>query len=148
MSNIIETLPAQSANKKRSVVVAGHRTSVSLENIFWDHLRRIARVRRMSVNELVTEIDRGRNGSLSSAIRVFVLKDLRGSLVGIPGVHARMGQGMFEQRAVGKPVAQRTLHLVQAGSPHHHSTESNIRLNRVAWIQRQGFSQPADPSVE
>jgi predicted DNA-binding ribbon-helix-helix protein len=78
MSNIIETLPAQSANKKRSVVVAGHRTSVSLENIFWDHLRRIARVRRMSVNELVTEIDRGRNGSLSSAIRVFVLKDLRG----------------------------------------------------------------------
>lgn len=78
MSDIFETLPRQSANKKRSVVVAGHRTSVSLENIFWEHLRKIARARRMSVNELVTEIDRNRDGSLSSAIRVFVLKELRG----------------------------------------------------------------------
>jgi predicted DNA-binding ribbon-helix-helix protein len=77
MSNVIESPPNQSANKKRSVVVAGHRTSVSLENVFWEHLRKIARARRMSVNELVTEIDRGRDGSLSSAIRVYVLQDLR-----------------------------------------------------------------------
>lgn len=77
MEDIIESLPRQSANKKRSVVVAGHRTSVSLENVFWDHLRKVARERRMSVNELVTEIDRSRDGSLSSAIRVYVLNDLR-----------------------------------------------------------------------
>ncbi|MBO6785116.1 MAG: ribbon-helix-helix domain-containing protein [Alphaproteobacteria bacterium] len=77
MDSIIESLPRQSANKKRSVVVSGHRTSVSLENVFWDHLRKIAKDRRMSVNELVTEIDRGRDGSLSSAIRVYVLEDLR-----------------------------------------------------------------------
>jgi len=77
MENIIESLPRQSANKKRSVVVAGHRTSVSLENVFWDHLRKMARERRISVNELVTEIDRSRDGSLSSAIRVYVLEDLR-----------------------------------------------------------------------
>ncbi len=77
MESIIDSLPRQSANKKRSVVVAGHRTSVSLENVFWDHLRKMARDRRISVNELVTEIDRARDGSLSSAIRVFVLEDLR-----------------------------------------------------------------------
>lgn len=77
MQNIIETLPHQSANKKRSVVVAGHRTSVSLENVFWDHLRMLAKARRVSVNELVTEIDQSRDGSLSSAIRVFILEDLR-----------------------------------------------------------------------
>tara|TARA_A100001037_G_scaffold289829_1_gene302006 strand:- start:131 stop:370 length:240 start_codon:yes stop_codon:yes gene_type:complete len=77
ISNVVDTLPRKSANKKRSVVVAGHRTSVSLENVFWDHLRKVAKIRRMSVNELVTEIDRNRDGSLSSAIRVFVLDDLR-----------------------------------------------------------------------
>ncbi|MEL0012942.1 MAG: ribbon-helix-helix domain-containing protein [Alphaproteobacteria bacterium] len=77
MENIIESLPKQSANKKLSVVVAGHRTSVSLENVFWDHLRKIAHERRIPVNELVTEIDRLRDGSLSSAIRVYVLEDLR-----------------------------------------------------------------------
>ena len=77
MQNIIETLPHQSANKKRSVVVAGHRTSVSLENVFWDHLRMMAKARRVSVNALVTEIDQSRDGSLSSAIRVFILNDLR-----------------------------------------------------------------------
>ena len=77
MQNIIDTLPHQSANNKRSVVVAGHRTSVSLENVFWDHLRKIAKSRRISVNELVTQIDQSRDGSLSSAIRVFILEDLR-----------------------------------------------------------------------
>lgn len=77
MQNIIETLPHQSANKKRSVVVAGHRTSVSLENVFWDHLRTMAKARRISANELVTKIDQSRDGSLSSAIRVFILEDLR-----------------------------------------------------------------------
>ena len=61
------------AMKKRSVVIAGHRTSVSLENIFWDALKSIASQRSLTVNQLVTEIDRQRHGNLSSAIRVFVL---------------------------------------------------------------------------
>jgi len=74
---VISDLPNQAVNKKRSVVVAGHRTSVSLEPIFWDQLRTIANQRRLSVNELVTLIDQQRNGSLSSAIRVFVLESLR-----------------------------------------------------------------------
>ena len=59
--------------KKRSVVVSGHRTSISLERIFWDCLRDIAAHRGLTINQLVSEIDAGRSGNLSSAIRVYVL---------------------------------------------------------------------------
>jgi len=62
--------------KKRSVVIAGHRTSVSLENIFWETLRKMAEVEDLSVNQIVTRIDAGRAGNLSSAIRTYVLKRL------------------------------------------------------------------------
>ena len=61
--------------KKRSVVISGHRTSISLENVFWRLLRAIAADRGISVNQLVTEIDRKRKGNLSSAIRTYVLLD-------------------------------------------------------------------------
>ncbi len=74
---IISTLPSQATSKKRSVIVGGHRTSVSLEPVFWDYLRDIASRRQISVNEMVTEIDQSRDGSLSSAIRVYVLEKLR-----------------------------------------------------------------------
>ncbi len=64
--------------RKRSVVIAGHKTSVSLEEPFWDCLRDIAAERGVSLNRLVAEIDRGRAGNLSSAIRVYVLGWARG----------------------------------------------------------------------
>lgn len=60
--------------RKRSVVIAGHRTSVSLEDIFWEQLQLIAKHQRISVNALVESIDRERAANLSSAIRVFVLE--------------------------------------------------------------------------
>ena len=63
---------------KRSVVVAGHRTSVSVERPFWDALAEIARQRNVSLNALIEEIDRERRGNLSAAIRVFVLDAVRG----------------------------------------------------------------------
>jgi predicted DNA-binding ribbon-helix-helix protein len=63
--------------RKRSVLVAGHKTSVSLEAAFWDELRAIARVRNLSLNALIAEIDRAREGNLSSAIRLYVLDWLR-----------------------------------------------------------------------
>ncbi len=63
---------------KRSVRIAGHPTSVSLEPEFWDELARIAAARGLSINALVTEIDARRTANLSSALRVFVLDDLRG----------------------------------------------------------------------
>jgi predicted DNA-binding ribbon-helix-helix protein len=63
---------------KRSIVVAGHKTSVSLEDAFWTGLKEIARVRHMTLPELVGEIDKGRqHTNLSSALRVFVLKFYR-----------------------------------------------------------------------
>jgi predicted DNA-binding ribbon-helix-helix protein len=62
---------------KRSVLVAGHHTSLTLEDVFWDGLKAIAARRGVSVNALVTEIDAGRTGNLSSAIRVFVLQTRR-----------------------------------------------------------------------
>ncbi|GGC84103.1 ribbon-helix-helix domain-containing protein [Chelatococcus reniformis] len=63
---------------KRSLVVAGHRTSVSLEEPFWAALKEIAAVRRQSLAGLVAAIDDRRDGqNLSSAIRVFVLAYFR-----------------------------------------------------------------------
>jgi predicted DNA-binding ribbon-helix-helix protein len=65
------------AVRKRSVVVAGHKTSVSLEQPFWDELARIARARGQSLNALIGAIDKGRDGNLSSALRVFVLEAVK-----------------------------------------------------------------------
>ncbi len=62
--------------RKRSVVIAGHRTSVSLEGAFWEALRGIADARAVSLNRLIAEIDAARSGNLSSAIRVYVLDHL------------------------------------------------------------------------
>ena len=60
---------------KRSLVIAGHRTSVSLEDAFWRRLRAIAAERGLSLNGLAAMIDASRGGAnLSSAIRVFVLE--------------------------------------------------------------------------
>ena len=63
---------------KRSIVIVGHKTSVSLEDAFWDALKEIASLRRMTLSDLVASIDGGRNhGNLSSAIRLFVLDHYR-----------------------------------------------------------------------
>ncbi len=60
---------------KRSLVVAGHRTSISLEDAFWRRLRHIAAERGLSLNRLAAMIDASRGeANLSSAIRVFVLE--------------------------------------------------------------------------
>ena len=59
---------------KRSIVLAGHKTSVSLEDAFWQGLKGIAHSRRMTLSDLIGSIDLDRQrGNLSSAIRVFVL---------------------------------------------------------------------------
>jgi predicted DNA-binding ribbon-helix-helix protein len=71
MSDPATTDPA--APRKRSVVIAGHATSVSMEQAFWDLLTRLAAQRGKSINQLVAEIDRDRTANLSSAVRVWVL---------------------------------------------------------------------------
>ena len=63
---------------KRSIVVAGHKTSVSLEDAFWKGLKEIADDRDLTLSELVSGIDTDRRqGNLSSAIRLFVLDHYR-----------------------------------------------------------------------
>jgi predicted DNA-binding ribbon-helix-helix protein len=59
---------------KRSVVLAGHKTSVSLEDAFWRGLKAITTTRRMTLSDLIGKIDVDReHGNLSSALRLFVL---------------------------------------------------------------------------
>jgi predicted DNA-binding ribbon-helix-helix protein len=68
--------------RKRSIVVAGHKTSLSVEEIFWDSLKLLAAEQGLSLNALVSAIDRERpgggvGGNLSSAVRVYVIERLR-----------------------------------------------------------------------
>ena len=59
---------------KRSVVIAGHKTSISLEDAFWKGLKEIAGARNMTLSDLISSIDAGRkHANLSSAIRLFIL---------------------------------------------------------------------------
>ena len=68
---------------KRSIVLGGHKTSVSLEEAFWIGMKEVAGQRSMTLSELVGEIDINRHqGNLSSAIRLFVLDYFRSSRVG------------------------------------------------------------------
>ena len=81
---------------KRSIVVAGHKTSVSLEDAFWKGLKEIAGGRDMTLSDLVAAIDsERRHGNLSSAIRLFVLdfyrsqlSDIKAAREGTPAVMA------------------------------------------------------------
>ena len=72
--------PAAIRIAKHSLVIAGHRTSISLEDAFWNELKRLSAERQQTLAGLVAEIDAGRGtANLSSAIRVFVLESLRGN---------------------------------------------------------------------
>jgi predicted DNA-binding ribbon-helix-helix protein len=79
---------------KRSVRIAGHATSVSLEPAFWDALGEIAARRQLSLNALLSRIDAERGGNLSSAIRLFVLASCRNGELGSATdmIAARMGE--------------------------------------------------------
>jgi predicted DNA-binding ribbon-helix-helix protein len=70
--------------RKRSITIHGHQTSISLEDEFWQELAAIAQARNLSLNALVTEVDKARgsgpkgtSGNLSSTLRVFVLKQAK-----------------------------------------------------------------------
>jgi predicted DNA-binding ribbon-helix-helix protein len=69
----------KSAIIKRSIVLAGHKTSVSLENEFWEGLHQIAGLKQQSMAKVVEQIDaERRHNNLSSAIRIFVFNHFRG----------------------------------------------------------------------
>jgi len=65
--------------RKRSLTIAGHRTSLALEPEFWSALEAIAAERGLSLAQLVTNVDETRDeANLSSALRVFALEHFRG----------------------------------------------------------------------
>jgi len=67
---------------KHSIVIVGHKTSISLEDAFWSHLKDIAHSRKETLSKLVADIDQGReHGNLSSAIRLFVLEYFRTHMI-------------------------------------------------------------------
>ena len=75
--------------QKRSLTIRGHRTSISLEEPFWIALNDIARARQQSVASLVQMIDKERVGGLSSAIRMFILAELRHQLAASTTIKTR-----------------------------------------------------------
>lgn len=75
---------------KRSIVIAGHKTSVSLEDAFWKGLKEIAGARNIPLSDLVSTIDNERqHGNLSSAIRLFVLDHYRSQAGGSADMPSR-----------------------------------------------------------
>ena len=63
--------------RKRSLILNGHNTSVSLEDLFWEELKNIAKEEELSINQLVAKIDESRNfetNGLATELREFVLK--------------------------------------------------------------------------
>jgi predicted DNA-binding ribbon-helix-helix protein len=84
---------------KRSIVIAGHKTSVSLEEPFWLGLKEIAQSQHVTLSTMVGDIDtRRRQGNLSSAIRLFVLDSLRMQVPGYNGTRAT-GDGLVREGA-------------------------------------------------
>jgi predicted DNA-binding ribbon-helix-helix protein len=74
---LLETI-MRSVTLKRSVIIGGHKTSVSLEDAFWTALKDIGRHYNRTLSDLVRAIaDRRQEGNLSSAIRLFVLEEFR-----------------------------------------------------------------------
>ena len=85
---------------KRSIVLAGHKTNVSLEDAFWKGLKEIAGRRLMTLSDLVGTIDSQRQqGNLSSALRLFVLEFYRSQ---IPDIEGR--EGLREMMDRPKPL--------------------------------------------
>lgn len=88
---------------KRSIVIAGHKTSVSLEDAFWKGLKEIANGRELTLSDLVASIDTDRrHGNLSSAIRLFVLDHYRMQIGDDHGARniSRDGAGMHAASSV------------------------------------------------
>ena len=92
---------------KRSIVIAGHKTSVSLEDAFWQGLKQIASERDITLSDMVASIDTEcRQGNLSSAIRLFVLDYYRAL-----GTVARNGveRSQSDAALIGRPMAASAL---------------------------------------
>ena len=79
----------RSSPVKRSIVINGQRTSISLEEAFWNTLKDIAHERRVTLSHLVASIDDDRQSNLSSSIRLFVLEYYKGRVAEQHGIEQR-----------------------------------------------------------
>jgi predicted DNA-binding ribbon-helix-helix protein len=94
-----------SAVVKRSIVISGHKTSVSLEDAFWNGLKQIGQENKTTLSGLVADIDVQRlHNNLSSAIRVFVLHHFRSQ---IPRLPQMASPPAWKCRATPRPYAHR-----------------------------------------
>src|SRR6202048_3037542 len=92
---------------KRSIVIAGHKTSVSLEDAFWKGLKEIASGRDLTLSEMVATIDSARvQGNLSSALRLFILDHYRAQ-IGLEAQGRTMQESTMgsQQGEGGKPLS-------------------------------------------
>jgi predicted DNA-binding ribbon-helix-helix protein len=89
---------------KRSIVIDGHKTSVSLEDPFWTDLKEIAHTQQATLSELVAKIDAAREaGNRSSAIRLFVLQHFRNGDKRMEVEKARLSAGDAERTPASWP---------------------------------------------
>ena len=102
---------------KRSIVIAGHKTSISLEDAFWKALKDIAILRRATLSDLVASIDSERqHGNLSSAIRLFVLDHYQSKCMShVVGTSVGAGSSASVGGAPANP-APREMMMVPPGS--------------------------------
>lgn len=82
--------------KKRSIKVAGHSTSVSLEEQFWIVLKQLADEQGLSLNALVESVDKTRETNLSSALRLYVLAELQRRLFELTGLSDPLSDSEFD----------------------------------------------------
>jgi len=83
---------------KRSIVVGGHKTSVSLEGAFWNGLKEVAASRKITLSDLVGSIDSDRvHGNLSSAVRLFVLDYYRNKIAAAVGTRGSDGEATLAE---------------------------------------------------
>jgi predicted DNA-binding ribbon-helix-helix protein len=91
---------------KRSIVIDGHKTSVSLEDAFWTVLKDIAHAECVAVSKIVADIDKKRKlGNLSSALRLFVLDRTRAGGLPIPRAPLRAFAGEGSQKSSAQTVS-------------------------------------------
>ena len=134
---------------KRSTVVAGHKTSVTLEDAFWNGLKEIASGRNITLSDLVTAVDsERRQGNLSSAIRLFVLDFYRNQLAHIKngrddaGGHFAMEPSCSQREELHPPQGRGSLARAAQSSP--------ICFFFGTWGRRDAqshLSVPADPTA-
>lgn len=67
--------------KKKSLMLMGHATSISMEDEFWDALKELAQEKNTSIRQLITQIDMKRTTNLSSAVRVYILAEIQKKLI-------------------------------------------------------------------